>query len=262
MFSSHIFPGEPVIGDDFDPGPLTHQDGMSRGLDLSLRGADGYRGVAAPFPDSLLVPEDEWADRAKELQEKGVQVSDIIKREGVREKNQNGFNYCWCYAVIQAVEVVRAVQNEDYVDLSANSVAAPVKDFRNVGGWGREALEYVIEKGVMPASVWPNSSISRQYLTPENLKLAEKYRVTEWVELTPRSVKQKVSALLRQMPVACGYNWWAHEILACDVIMDNGVLKGCRERNQWLGYGDQNFVILTGSKVVADDQVAPLVTTV
>jgi hypothetical protein len=259
VFTSKLYPQELVVGDDFPVHLVEPGEGMSKGLDLSLRGADGYRGVASPFPDTLLVPWDEIPDRARELEESQTRISDILTRQGVKEKNQDGTNHCWAYGPVQACEITRAVQNEPYVALSATSVSGPVKNFRNVGGWGREALAYIIEKGIVPEANWPANRIDRQYLTAENLKIAERFKVTEWLELTPRNIHQKLSCLLRQMPVACGYNWWEHEIVACDVVVKDGKFFGTRERNQWKGWGVNNFVVLSGQKCYADDQIAPLV---
>jgi hypothetical protein len=139
-------------------------------------------------------------------------------------------------------------------------VAAPIKSYRNHGGWGSQALEYIIEKGIVPVEQWPANAISRKYYTDENLEIAEDFKVTEWYDLEPRNFGELMTCLLLRIPVAVGYNWWSHEVSAIDpVALGNGDY-GVRIRNSWgMGYGTDGYAVLAERKATPDDAVAPRV---
>ena len=261
-FTSQLYPGEVII-DDSTPESATVVPGMSLGLELP-RGHSSteynYGGAADPFPSELELPESDWQGMIQESEERKSRLSDLMNLATLPEKDQDGLSYCWIFGPTQAVEVVRMAQGEPYVSLSPASAGGPIKGFRNVGGWGKEGLEWIVEKGLCPSSVWPDTSLNRSLYSEANKALALKYRVTEWYELKPRSVKQLVSCLLRRIPVAVGYNWWSHEVLAVEPLWLDGAVA-LRIRNQWKGWGEKNFGVLRGGKLVPDDAVAPRVAT-
>ena len=167
-----------------------------------------------------------------------------------------GVHNCWANAPVYATQVVRSQQNQGLVLLSPASVAAQIKNYKNVGGWGREALEWIVERGIVPVSQWPANAIDRRYATPANLALAMQYRVDEWTELKPRSLDQLVSLLLRRIPVPVGYSWWAHQVTAIDALWLDGEIA-IRIRNSWGNWGENGYGVLKGSRLLPDDAVAP-----
>lgn len=258
-FSSALYPGELIIHDTTPEEVHAPPKGMSRGLDLSLKGPEGYAGVADSFPSDLLIDPSEFEPRIKELEERKSRLSDLSLLEGLPCKDQNGTNLCWANGPTHCTEIIRLLQGQSMIIISPASVAGPVNGFRNQGGWGKEALDQIISHGAVPVDKWPANAISKQYYTEENKQLAMNYRVIEWVELEPRNMQQLASLLLRRIPVAVGYNWWSHEITAVDAVWLDGALA-IRIRNSWgMGWGDKGFSILQGSKAKADDQVAPRV---
>lgn len=260
-FTSNLYPNEVII-DESTPEGDTLSPTMSRGLELP-RGHSAedynYGGSAEPFPVELEIPESEWADRIQEREKRQSRISDRIVQTGHPEKDQNGVPYCWIFGPVQAYEFVRMMANEPYISFSPASAGAPIKNFRSVGGWGKEGLEWIAKYGLVPTANWPDYAVNRKYYTEENKSLALKYRVTEWWELRPRSVKQLVSCLLLGWPVAVGYNWWAHEVVGVDPLWLDGAIA-LRIRNQWKGWGDKNFGVLRGNKMIPDDAVVPRVT--
>lgn len=164
---------------------------------------------------------------------------------------------CWINAPTHCVEVLRVLQNQPMVILSPASAGAPIKNFSNQGGWGGEGLAWIIKNGLVPVDKWPANAIDRQYYTDANKTLALKYRVVEWMQVTPRTMPQVISLLLRRWPGAAGMSWWAHEITYYDVVwLDGG--PAIRFRNSWgMAYGTQGFNILQGSKMIPDDYVSP-----
>lgn len=255
-FSSTIHPDEPVIGDGYSGTASDPPVGQSKGLDITLRprGDSVYGSLAQAFPPNLIVPRSEWQARIQEREEKKQRLQDIADQAGLPCKDQNGTNYCWINAPVHCLELVRVRQNEPTVILSPASAGAQIKNFQNRGGWGKEGLEWIVDKGVAPISMWPANAINRKYLTPETTQESLKYRVTEWWEIKPRNLDELISALFLG-PVAVGLNWWEHEVTYYDPIWVDGTIA-CRIRNSWaMTWGDRGYGILQGSKMLADDAV-------
>ena len=216
-------------------------------------------GFAAKFA-LPLIPRNEWAARIKEMEETKTRLSDIVDLAGLKSLDQNGTNYCWCNAVVTAMETLQAVQNQPIVKLSSASVAAPIKGYRNQGGWGGEALDYIVEHGVAPASDWPANAIKREYDNETSRASRKLHSIKQWWDLTPRNIDQLMTCLLLRLPVPIGLNWWGHEVCAMDPVVIGSNAFGTRIRNSWGdSYGDHGFAILSESKSRPDDAVAPRV---
>lgn len=262
-FSSSIFAKEIVISDDYpDDGAAVENYG--KGLDLSSRpdGVYGYGATANPFPSQLLIDPSEFQARIKEKEETKSRISDAIRRVNSPCKNQQSTNFCWANAPTRCVEILRIQQNETPITLSPASVACRINGFRNQGGWGKDALQYIIDHGVDPVSLWPANAIDRKYDTQASKTAAMAYRVLEWNELRPRNMQELVSCLLRGLPVAVGFNWWSHEVTAIDAVWMDGA-PAIRIENSWgTSWGDNGFGILQGSKALPDDAVTPRTTLV
>lgn len=267
-FQSQIYDGEMVI-DDGTPDHVIDAfvrtpEGMSTGYRPELRGvAPGeyaYGDAAQAFPAELLIPRADWQGMIQEMEERQTRISDLVNQAKLPCKNQQQTNYCWVNAPTHCVEVMRVIQNQAMVILSPASAGGPVTGFQNVGGWGKQALLYIIEKGLVPADKWPANAIDRRYNTPENRALALDYRVVEWWELKPRNLDELISCLLRRIPVAVGLNWWSHEVSYYDPVWVNGQI-GVRDRNSWgmdwPNAGAGGYSILQGSRLLPDDAVAP-----
>ena len=162
---------------------------------------------------------------------------------------------CWINAPTQAIHYVRARMGQRKVLFSPASAGAPIKGFRNVGGWGTQGAEWIAEHGICPQEVWPANAISRQYYTEENKKIAAKYRITDWCELKPRSFDELATCLLLGLPVAIGLNWWSHEVLAVNLVAKGGKWFVAIDNSWGSGYGDNGIGLLTEVKGRPDDSV-------
>lgn len=258
MFESAIGNNEIIIDDNTDINSVIDLSN-GRGLNLGLRGPKDYEygTVANPFPQELLIPRNEWQGRIESMEADKSRLSDLIRWKNLPPKNQEQTNYCWVNAPTHCLEIIRLQQNQQVVILSPASAGAQIKGYRNVGGWGLEALQWISDHGLVPVSQWPANAISRSYATENNMALAKSYAVDEWIELKPRDLDQLISCLLRRIPVAVGYNWWGHEVTAIDAVWRNGTVA-IRIRNSWGNWGDFGFGILEGSKMYPDDACAPL----
>lgn len=244
-----------VIDDSTPQRDLVHPANGGRGLELPPASERSYAGVAEPFPLELLIPRHEWQARIQERQARKARVWDMCDRYGVVVKDQQQTNLCWANAPVHCVEILGALQGQGYTPLSAASVAGPIKGYRNVGGWGREALEYIVANGVVPASAWPSNAISRSYYTDANRKAAAGYKADEWWVLDNRDLDQLVSCLLRGFPVAVGYNWWGHEVTATEALWVDGAVAIGIDNSWGQAWGTNGRGVLQGNRMLPDDAV-------
>lgn len=228
-------------------------------------GAAPFGSFGDRFPQEFYIPSTEWPDWIEELDANKAQCFHHKQRAGFKSLDQNGTNYCWINGPVQGCHYVRAMQGLPHVPLSPASVGAKIKNFRNQGGWGSEGLKYLRDHGCVPQSMWPANAIKRQYDTSEANEERKKYKVEEFYELPNRSFHALVSALLRGWPVAVGYNWWRHEVLACGVHIRGNDPESdtvVEIDNSWgTNWKDNGHGILVRSKATPDDAVVARVMT-
>lgn len=255
MSSSQIYKSEPILDDE----AMTPEG--TGGLDLSLRpnpDGFGYGSAAEPFDDSLLIPRSDWQSIIQEHEQKKSRVSDLVAYHKIPPKNQGRLNYCWIYAPVHAMELLRVRQGYPYKPLAAAQVGACIKRGRNVGGWGMEGVRWIGEHGIAAESDYGSApEIRNFYASSAVMAAARQHRLTEWVECRPKSLDQLVSMLLRGYCGAIGLDWWRHEVLAAEAIWLDGEVA-VRIRNQWQGWGANGFGILRGSKMIPNDCVFPV----
>jgi len=230
------------------------------GLDLSTRPNErgyAYGSAAIPWRDEWHVPQDDWQREIEAYHDAQADWFSLCKAASLDPMNQASTNFCWSNATLGCLELIRLRSGVETVRLSPASVACPITNFRNRGGWGLNAIKRIASHGACPVNVWPANAISSKYDNNNSRQIAAQYRVVEWVELQPRNLTQLISALLRGLPVSVGYNWWRHQVIACDPLWINGK-PAIRIRNSWGGWGDYGFGILQGSKMLPDDAVAPI----
>ena len=277
---SYPFDGRLVIGDDTPTAEYTAQsDGRARGL--IPRNYDEFpvgSYASAPAWDMAsipLVPWDEIPDRIATMEEDKTRLLDMI--EALDPLDQNGQGYCWFYSGTAAIQCIRMRNNQPNVRLSAHSGAWVIKNGRDEGGWGAQELDFQRDRGVMPASLWPEKSMNgRQYDTPANWEVAKEYRATEgFVDLSEAqydrelNVQQIISCYLNRIPVISDFNWWGHSV--CGLWMydvDKSRAKNDPKRyaaneilNSWAkSWGQNGRGILKDSKAFPDGASAPRAT--
>lgn len=247
------------VGDTFVSGEL-----KTRGLQMRDWAKEPFGSLpfAAAFPRELLVSRDEWDERIEEMERNKTRLTDLCDQAGLTVLDQNGTNYCWINAPTHCVEILRMVQGEQMVRLSPASCGGPIKGYRNVGGWGTEGLRYIVEHGLVPQSKWPANAIERRYDTEETRELRKLFKVQEWFDCRPRNEDELISLALRRIPSAVGYNWWSHEVTGMDAVALGKGRYGLRIDNSWgLGYGTKGRSVLSGTRHLPDDIVAPRMTT-
>lgn len=256
-FSSKLYPGEMVV-DHATNSDVTHLKEYGRGFEPENSLFGKFGSPASPFPKELIMDDNEIISRIQEAEERESRLSDVILRANLPSKDQKQTNYCWAFAPAHCLEIARLLQNQEYIDLSAASVAAPIKGYRNQGGAGTEALAYMSDYGIFPTIMWPNAAIDRRYYTQEGKQTALSYRTTEWWELG--NIRELNSYLmLRRGAASVGYPWWSHEVSVVEPIVLDGVIAHRDRNNYGMGYGYKGFFIVRGSRMQFDECIAPAV---
>lgn len=240
----------------------------------------GCYSAAPPFSidEMPLIPRNEWPERIAHMEASESRLSDIRRRGNggliIPSLDQNGQGYCWFYSATACVQLLRARSNSPYVALSGHSGACVIKNFRDQGGWGAAALDFIRDKGIVPQSLWPAKSMSRANNTPENWEKAKEFRVTEaFVDLQPAAydrsmtLDQVVSCLLNCIPVIGDFNWWGHSVCIEDVVDVDSKLSvndnnrwGTRILNSWTdNWGTLGEAVLKGKKAIPNGGAAPRV---
>lgn len=257
MPSSIFYPGEHIVNDQTKDEDLEMFQGQSmlRGLKLEMRAAPygAMYGVTA-VPKELAIPKGDWRAWIQEAEERKTRNSDWINTAGLPCKTQN-LDYCWMFATVQALELKRAKMGQPKKILSATSCAARVKNFHNVGGYGGEAAQGLLDFGCNTIEEWPENALDRKYLTTANITSAANNKSDTWWEIPPGEAgwQMYVSCLLRGMATSDGHNWWRHQVMGCEPVWVDGEVA-IRKRNQWgPQYGSNGFFILQGQRARPDD---------
>lgn len=262
-YSSPLAKYLPIIGDD------NWQDHVDVTIDGEFK-SRGYRprdlqrhpfgSFAAPFDNSMRIPESEWDERIEEEDRTKSSLVDIADQAGLKVLDQNGTNYCWINATVHCVELMRLVQGQPLVKLSPASIGAKIKNYRNEGGWGIEGLEYLIQHGVAPvntpegASCWPANAINPSFDNTKSRELRKLYMPQDWLEIPARDFGAIASLVLQKIPVSCGYAWWSHQVTCVKLVkMPNGDYGMVIDNSWGTSYGTNGRAILTRSKATPDD---------
>jgi hypothetical protein len=188
------------------------------------------------MPAELIIPLEELPDRIADRKRKREGLRYIIESMPPFWLNQDPTNSCWGFGPVHGQMLLYGLMNRPFVRLSPFSITGPINRYRDVGGWGSSALKLMISEGVASDEFWPfskpgmsRSDINRanrnaivngrQYYEGSRANAAQN-KITEAWDLA--SFDEKISALLRDMPVPDGYNYEGHETCSIDVDIIDG----------------------------------------
>lgn len=250
--------GFPVINDETRLEHAAPPDGRGTGFRMAYRGPNPYAGLASPFPKELFIPRSEWQARIQEREQKKARLIDLCDRWNLPVEDQKQTNYCWAFATCHAATIVGWKQGDSRgIRLSPVSVAARVKNFRNVGGWGPEALEELTTHGCNTLQEWDNAVIDRRFDTPENREKAKLNIIDEWWELPQDDtwLDALVTCQLLGLPASAGFGWWGHQVCLMDPAWIDGAIAEIFDNSWSPDWGNKGRGVLQGSRMRPDDAV-------
>lgn len=223
---------------------------MARPYETHPFGAVGYakpRRAQGP-------PREEWPELIKRKEKAEASLGHLWRYAKLEILDQQQTNYCWMFGVIAAYHIARAKNNLPKIILSPASCAAKIKNFRNVGGWGGEAIEGINVHGACDSKYWPQAAIDRQYDTPESRENAKLHGVAEWDELRPQSFEELAWSLLDDFACPIGHIWWGHLVCHIRLVQIGSNEFGTEFANSWGPDWETNgFGVMHEEKATPDE---------
>jgi len=171
------------------------------------------------------IPVGEWDDLIGEVE---------LRSSVTNVKDQDGVGSCATEATSQAVEIVRKLEGQEYVQLNPWSIYATTSGGRDQGSSIDENLLFVQAHGICPESVWPRSRGWSAKPSVEAVEIAKQYKIEEFYDIS--TVVEVGTALLLGFPVVFGWN--GHSCVLTQ-LKSTTVAEYC---NSWApSWGDQGF---------------------
>jgi len=201
-----------------------------------------------------VIPRSKWPEMIKVRDTAGAWPADACN---FKCRDQDGTSFCWANGPCAAIDIVRSQMGLPWVEVSAASVACKINGFVNRGGWGVDAVKYLASTGGCASSMWPNTAISRQYDNSTTMADRPNRMALEWIDLDAGKFDQLATALLLGYPVAVGYNWWRHEVVAVRLVETSPGVFGVEIRNSWGDWGNKNRWGQSGFSVLSEHKATP-----
>lgn len=202
-------------GQQFTAGPRG-----TKARDLKTR----PRGAGLREAGLTLIPRSEWPTRVAALQAANAGLMALCYGH-VPDNDQAQTNYCWANGPVSGAMHLRYAQGESPMYLSAASVAGPVSGYRNEGGWGLDAVKFLVSTGCVRDSLWPNAAIDKSYASKSEVKADYPRHKLLSANLdlgaTGKMFDEVATCVLLGAPVPVGYNWWGHEVVAVGLTIEN-----------------------------------------
>lgn len=219
------------------PGYYTHTDPLA------------YRPVADPAEAYFdPIPRPEWP----RLIRRGTgRFLGHTTRKLLEPHDQGSTNYCWAHSVARLLELVHTFNTHQALPLSAESVAVPITDGRNVGGYPIEALQQIIDNGICRQDYWPLNDRNERHAKPGWKENAATHKVQRFIYVD--TFDMQMTCAIRRIPLAILLGWWGHAVAQLDPIMFEDGTFGLGCDNSWgPTYGENGYFILTENRGTTD----------
>lgn len=259
-----VSPNEPIIHDgnykDFiDP----IHDGEVKKCGTIPRDYNVQPAEVFASPDEMeLIDPSEYDARIEEKEKTKSRLSDL--RYGIPSLDQDGVGYCWAHSTTHCA-ILLGLRNNNYIPLSAFSIAAVIKKGRDEGGWCGLSGQFASDVGIASQAKWAQGNRDYQSLYTADMRAhMAKHRITEdWVDLKKQvydrnlTQKQIFTCLLLNIPVALDFEWWGHSVCGLDLVKIESGSYGIRIWNSWSdSWGDKGMGVLQGSKIIPMGAIA------
>jgi len=208
----------------------------------------GSKGLmfARPILEAVeLIPREQWPDLIAQKDREKSWLDDIVADLNLPCKDQNGLGYCHGYGPTTALEVARAIAGLPYVELSAESVAGRVTNWRNEGGDPEEDLQVIAQYGSCAAALMDKAhSISPSRWKSDWEKNALLHRAEEFLSGMSKLWDVAATCALRNIPTSPWFNWWSHCISGSYRLRYDPKTKTVqrKDRNNWgASWGENGF---------------------
>lgn len=180
-----------------------------------------------PMSEAMVFPRSEWEQLIALQEERKASPLHVHQYHDVPIMNQKRSKYCWAFCLVAGCmnRLAHAGINDPLPILSGTSLAAPIKSFRNVGGYVLEAAK-AAKNGISDVIAWPESSMKRSLVNHQAVKDSKRInQISEFTELPRRDLAALVSVLIdpnNSRPVAIALPWWRHAVLALRARIERG----------------------------------------
>ncbi len=256
---SDVIPHDGVLWNDYTNPATIVPAGFATGHRPRnfMASPQGVLEAAPAFPDSELIPEDQWADRwAEKMKNKS---SLLHYREDyysvLKSLNQQSYPLCWAFSSTKMEAYLRKLMGLPPITLSGWWTAGKASGWRSRGGNGIESVEALADVG--PCTLDECPGYSSKYDTPDNAAKAATRKITgfwDGPQDSLRAQKVAISALLTDRPCVVDLDVMSHSMCAVwftlnpiTLIFDNswgeqgdrGLYKGsgayARPNGLWIG---------------------------
>lgn len=195
-------------------------------------------------------PRSEWRDEIERQTREKCRLTDLWYHYKVILLNQANTNYCWVNAPAGCIMLKWAMMGNGVLSLSPASAGGPISGYRNVGGYGAQALKWGAENGYCATDLWPANAIQRSYYTEEAKANAKLHRFLDWEETDIGAFDQLVELVLyRHEPCFIGVPKWGHEVEVTEILaLPNGKF-GVAGPNSWGKYNTTGFYQVSESYI-------------
>lgn len=185
---------------------------LERGYEQRDRVVDPEGGFCKPFTIQKLSRQ-EIKERFEEQERTKTRIFDVLEQASIPPPFQYSFSNCWANGAKDAIGVAEFLMGRPWVNLSATSASALIKNGRDVGGWGIELLRFAAEHGIAEEKYWPNNSIDRRkYDTAESRASRETHKIDPngWLDLPQGDWDAVFTCVALGLPGCIAHMRWKH----------------------------------------------------